>query len=176
MAACRERFLCDEMLARLGRWLRAAGYDVLIAAEGEEDKQLLQRAEEEDRLFITRDRKLLEHSGAAKRVVLLGANQLAGQLEELSWLCSIDWLCQPFSRCLECNSELMVADAEVRARVPAEALREGEDILYCPYCDQPYWYGSHARRMQRKLEHLSMGNWDANVEEDVTFINREKSE
>jgi uncharacterized protein len=28
------RFLCDEMLRGLGRWLRAAGYDTVIADGG----------------------------------------------------------------------------------------------------------------------------------------------
>ena len=28
------RFLCDEMLKGVGRWLRAAGYDTVIAAGG----------------------------------------------------------------------------------------------------------------------------------------------
>ena len=163
MSGCLERFLCDEMLARLGRWLRAAGYDVLIATSGEEDKKLLQRARDEDRLFISRDRKLLEHRDAINSVVLLDANQLPGQLQELSWLCSIDWLCQPFSRCLECNSEV-VADDAIRKQVPTEALREGEELLYCPHCDQAYWYGSHVRRMRKKLEQFSAGVWDGDVE------------
>lgn len=164
MAGCDERFLCDEMLARLGRWLRAAGYDVVIAESGEDDRELLQQACDEDRLFITRDRKIEEHREAAGRVVLLEGNQLSEQLKELSWLCSIDWLCQPFSRCLECNSELVVAEDAVRKQVPPEALREGEVLLYCPHCDQPYWYGSHVRRMRKKLEQFSTGVWDGDID------------
>ena len=167
MSGCRERFLCDEMLARLGRWLRAAGYDVLIATAGEEDKKLLQLARDEDRLFISRDRKLLEHRDAINSVVLLDANQLAGQLQELSWLCSIDWLCRPFSRCLECNSQLVAASPEVITRVPQGALREDETVLYCPRCDQPYWSGSHVRRMRHQLENFSQGIWNASAENDA---------
>ncbi len=168
MPGCRERFLCDEMLARLGRWLRAAGYDVLIAEAGEADKELLQRARNDDRLLITRDRKIEEHREAAGRVVLLDANQLSGQLKELSWLCSIDWLCHPFSRCLECNTKLVVADDSVRRRVPSQALRADEKLLYCPHCDQPYWHGSHVRRMQNKLKQLSAGIWDGGLDDELT--------
>lgn len=171
MSGCRERFLCDEMLARLGRWLRAAGYDVAIATCGEEDRRLLQQARLEQRRLLTRDRKLLEYRDADERVTLIAANQLAGQFAELSDSFSIDWLCRPFSRCLECNSELVPAPAEVMLRVPVEALREGEQLLYCPVCDQPYWYGSHVKRMRRKLEYLSQGEWDANVEQEFTVIN-----
>ena len=35
------RFLCDEMLVKLARLLRAAGYDTYLAAGGEKDEQLL---------------------------------------------------------------------------------------------------------------------------------------
>ncbi len=31
------RFLCDEMLTRLARWLRAAGYDTVMLEIGESD-------------------------------------------------------------------------------------------------------------------------------------------
>ncbi len=166
MPGCDERFLCDEMLARLGRWLRAAGYDVVIASPGEQDRVLLQQAISEDRLFITRDQKLLEHRGTEGRVVLLEGNRLADQFRELSWVCDIDWMCHPFSRCLECNGELVEAEASLRSRVPPQSLRDDEPLLYCPRCDKPYWFGSHARRMRYKLEQLAQGNWEAGVEED----------
>jgi len=172
MSGCIERFLCDEMLVRLGRWLRAAGYDVAIAEAGEEDRVLLQRAREEGRLFVTRDSQLRELRDSAGVVVLLEENQLAGQLRELSWLCNIDWLCHPFSRCLECNSELVAAEDTVKGRVPPEALREEETLLYCPTCDKPYWNGSHVRRMRCKLEQLSAGIWDGVVDEELADNNK----
>lgn len=172
MSGCGEPLFCDEMLARLGRWLRAAGYDVAIAAPGESDRDLLQRAVAERRLFITRDRRLLEYHSIADRVLLLLANTLAGQFAELSERLVIDWLCNPFSRCLECNTELTRADESVRGRVPPEALREDDQLLYCPHCDKPYWNGTHVKRMRLKLEHLSRGEWDTNIELEVAQMNR----
>ena len=37
------RFLCDEMLGRLCRYLRAAGYDALFARNGAGDAELLRQ-------------------------------------------------------------------------------------------------------------------------------------
>lgn len=159
MDACVQRFLCDEMLARLGRWLRVAGYDVAIASSGESDKALLERALREQRHLLSRDQKLLEHRGADSCVTLLSANTLAGQLQQVSECFSIHWLCRPFTRCLVCNTLLEPATDDVVKRVPPGALREGERVLYCHECDQPYWSGSHVRRMQKKLEQLSLGKW-----------------
>lgn len=39
-AVC-DRLLCDEMLIRLGRWLRAAGYDTAIATARGADRALV---------------------------------------------------------------------------------------------------------------------------------------
>ena len=165
MPESRERFLCDEMLSRLGRWLRVAGYDVAIAQPGDEDKNLLQLAMDEQRCFLSRDRKLLEHRGTEGGVQLISANDLPGQLQELSEAFSIDWQLAPFTRCLECNTELVVAESRLLNRVPEEALREGEQALYCSHCDKVYWHGSHVRRMRSKLRQLSQGIWDGNVDE-----------
>ena len=44
------KFLCDEMLKRLGQWLRVAGYDVLMLPDGTSDRELIQRAVEEHRV------------------------------------------------------------------------------------------------------------------------------
>ena len=52
------RFLCDEMLRGLGRWLRAAGYDTVIAGGGIPDRALAARCAEEDRVLLTKDRQL----------------------------------------------------------------------------------------------------------------------
>jgi uncharacterized protein with PIN domain len=38
------RFLCDEMLVRLARLLRAGGYDTYLASDGESDAGLLKLA------------------------------------------------------------------------------------------------------------------------------------
>ena len=49
------KLFCDEMLIKLGRWLRVAGYDTRIARQGMSDRQIMQLAREENRCLITRD-------------------------------------------------------------------------------------------------------------------------
>ena len=52
------RFLCDEMLHGLGRWLRAAGYDTVIADGGLSDRAVAARCTDEHRVLLTKDRHL----------------------------------------------------------------------------------------------------------------------
>jgi uncharacterized protein with PIN domain len=62
------QFLCDEMLHGLGRWLRAAGYDTVIAAGGLSDRALPTCCAEEDRVLLTKIGTLPRPSGALQRL------------------------------------------------------------------------------------------------------------
>lgn len=145
-------FLCDQMLMRLGRWLRAAGYDTAIQEEATTDRALLRRALDEGRLLVTRDRKLTEFREAPGAVVLLAGNTLSDCAAELTLSTGIDWLHRPFTRCLVCNELLTGASAEARERIPAGARALADAATWCPACDKLFWPGSHVRRMRARLE------------------------
>ena len=145
------KFLCDEMLQRVGRWLRAAGYDTAIETQGEIDSRLLQRALEEGRCLLTRDRKLLEHRGAGEAVLLLESDGVDACIRELTQRLAVDWQYRPFSRCLRCNTPLVAASAEQMQQIPARVRDRFETARYCPRCRQLYWEGSHVRRMRERL-------------------------
>ncbi len=153
------------MLQRAGRWLRAAGYDVVIADPGQPDRELLDLARDEGRLLLTRDRGLMEYRDASEYVLLVEANLLEEVLAEITARLDIDWQRQPFSRCMECNTPLVPAPPEVIRRVPPQSLREDETLLYCPRCDKAYWNGSHVKRMRRHLARFARGDWRINEEE-----------
>lgn len=145
------KFLCDEMLLGLGRWLRAAGYDTAIAAAGAADRDLLRQAAAEERIVVSRDRRLLEHRAAAGRVVLLAAEGIDGCARELSALLQVDWSYRPFSRCLVCNSPLVAATVFDRAALSPATAHLPEPLRRCPRCDKIYWNGGHVRRMRARL-------------------------
>ena len=153
------RFLCDEMLERLGRWLRAAGHDTAIAPSGSDDRALVEQAGEENRWLITRDRHLARFRNGDGRVVLLEANDTAALAAELSDRFKIDWLHRPFSRCLDCNTILQPATPRQLDRIPRSALAIAREGWYCPSCDKVLWQGSHVRRMRHTLENFAQGKW-----------------
>jgi len=145
------KFLCDEMLRGLGRWLRAAGYDTAIAGDGAADRDLLRQAADEARILVSRDRRLLEHRTAAGRVVLLAADGVDDCARELSTRLPIDWSYRPFSRCLLCNAPLVPAAASECAGPPPSVAGLPGSLHRCPRCDKIYWEGSHVRRMRARL-------------------------
>jgi uncharacterized protein len=138
------------MLAGLARWLRAAGHDTELAAQGERDAALVRLAEQQGRIFLTRDRSVPQIRTSAKVWVLpaAGLDNEAAALRERG----VDWLFAPFTRCQVDNTPLVPAGPEELARMPEESRVLPGPHQACPTCGRVYWPGSHVRRMRAKLE------------------------
>jgi hypothetical protein len=146
------KFICDDMLGKLARLLRALGFDTFYQKEIP-DHQLLRQALEEDRVVVTRDRKLVQVKTVPK-YVLIWSDQPVAQLEELLQKLSVS-LDQEnvFSRCLECNTILKRVEKEkVKDKVYPYVYQTQENFWYCPTCDKLYWAGTHIQKMGEKLK------------------------
>ena len=99
------KFLCDQMLIRLGRWLRAAGYDTKIIEKKLDDRDIYNIATKEKRILITRDRHFLDFENGSN-VIWLKSNTVENCVLELSKKIQMNWIYQHFSRCLICNEIL----------------------------------------------------------------------
>ena len=150
-----DRFLCDEMLRGLARWLRAAGYDTVTAPPGTSDRRLLAKARAEGRRLLSRDRKLLEHRDALRWVHLLQGEGVDAWARELRTGLGLDWQRAPFSRCLLCNTPIAPPPAGVRP--PADLPAGAGKLRHCPRCRKWYWEGGHVARMRRKLRAWQRG-------------------
>ena len=146
------RFLCDEMLGHLARYLRAAGYDTEFASNGDPDRNLLRQCQAEGRHFITQDQLVREHKAAQDVALILPQGDLDHLAIQLGAHFGLDWLSHAFTRCLEDNTPLQEADAMALQRIPADARRPGEPYKCCPACNRVYWRGSHYKRMHARLQ------------------------
>ncbi len=160
MIGLKRRFICDEMLNRLARWLRAAGYDTEQVAHGVNDRDLMAHAVASDRLILTRDHKFLERRGSASQVFLVISGAIDEQAHELTAPLGINWLKAPFSRCLMDNAPLRPA---IKAEIddlpwPSQSLTG--PFTTCPDCGRHYWTGSHTLRMRDKLEAWTRGQFE----------------
>jgi hypothetical protein len=100
VAAGELQLLCDEMLRGLGRWLRAAGYDTVIAAGGLPDRQLAACCAQEDRILLTKDRHLAASIKNAALVLLVFGDGIDEAGCALRLALGIDWQRAPFTRCI----------------------------------------------------------------------------
>jgi uncharacterized protein len=145
------RFLCDEMLHGLGRWLRAAGYDTVIVAGGLSDRAIAARCAEENRVLLTKDRHLATTRTGDAQVVLLSGGGIDEVARALRIALAIDWQHAPFTRCLVDNRPLEAAPPYSVTQVPERSRAAGGPLRLCPECGRLYWPGSHVRRMQQRL-------------------------
>lgn len=143
----RPGLMVDEMLMRLGRWLRMAGMDVANASGG--DRELLRKAKDEARTLITRDKELYRaclHKGIS--AILLRETGLEGQLRELAFA-GIALRYQPV-RCTVCNSSLQQVEKD-QSGIPRTA---NGPFWMCSGCGKVFWNGSHVERISLFLERI----------------------
>ena len=146
-----RRFLCDVMLGRLARWLRAAGYGTLLANGDDSDWSLLAQAQEEHRILLTRDRRFMEPTGALEHVLMIDNDGVADQAHELKRQLGLDWFHARFSRRIIDNVPLRRATAVEAGAVRSRVRARGGAFFACPECGRLFWAGDHHSRMHRRL-------------------------
>lgn len=147
--------IADAMLGGLARWLRAAGLDVEYEA-GSQDEDLAAQVASTGRILLTRDRRLACRRLVRGRVLLLEAQDLVGQIQEIHQAFGPLPL-SPLSRCTVCNGLLSPCRPEDAAgKVPAFVLAGGGPFLACGGCGRVYWPGTHRERLLRRLVGLGL--------------------
>ena len=147
-----EKWLADEMLGRLARFLRMMGLDT-DSPTGLSDDALRARAQSEGRTLLTRDAALARRTPGAVR---LHALDLAGQLREFHQARPSIELRPRFDRCTKCNGELHeLSPTEARAaHIPDPVIDRPAPapMFQCGACGQAYWEGSHTDRIRQFLD------------------------
>lgn len=155
------RLLADEMLGRLARWLRVLGYDTAWK-RGVSDDVLLQQAERQGRLLLTRDTLLAQRRAVRRGAVtalLVRHDHLHDQLVQLRADLSLQQVAEP--RCLVCNGELRPVTVEYAAlRVPPYVAATQTAFRYCTACDRVVWPGTHWDEMLRVLRRAGVSMVD----------------
>jgi len=145
-----RRFVADAMLGRLARWLRALGYDTVYDASAD-DRALVDLANNEHRILLTRDRQLLRDL-RPRQALEIRSDVPLDQLSEVVRALALPAPNDLFRRCLVCNTLLDdVTPAEAVALVPPAPRALPGPVRRCATCGRVYWPGSHVRRMTRAL-------------------------
>jgi uncharacterized protein with PIN domain len=132
------KFLCDQNLGRLAKWLRLMGFDTIYMSTW--DEKMIEDALAEQRMILTRrkDMKL------AKGHMLIKDNDVRFQLSQVVNAFHLDELKNPLSRCILCNKKLHSIDrAKAKDRVPEYVYLTYDLFSECPSCEKVYWKGTH---------------------------------
>ncbi len=147
------RFVLDNHLGRLAAYLRMLGFDSVYRNDFD-DEELAQISADEDRILLTRDRRLLMRK-AVRWGYCLRSLDSRRQVEEVLLRFALTGQIAPFKRCLRCNASLRpVEKAQVLERLEPLTKRYYEEFHICPACGQVYWKGSHYEHMQQMIDRL----------------------
>ena len=146
------RFICDEQLGKLAKWLRLEGFDALYECPID-DKKLIFLAQSEQRILLTRDRHLSAKT-LWNNIVLIDKTNYADQLRELKQKVKLTKP-KPFTRCLDCNLlTVTAAKASVEGRVPKQVYETYQEFYTCLGCRKVFWQGSHVVASRARLRLL----------------------
>jgi uncharacterized protein len=147
-------FLADINVARLAGLLRMVGFDAEAVGPGMTSSVTLDRAIEEKRILLTRNRDLLKQ----RRLVfghLVRSQDPEKQLKEILNLYRLQDRIRPFSRCIACNRPLTEVDKKTVIDRLLPLTRKYYDRFYqCTGCGKIYWRGSHHDKMTAQLERI----------------------
>ena len=157
------QFIADVHLGKLARYLRLLGFDVVFD-QRLDDTGIIRRAVKEQRIILTRDRKLL-HAKVITHGCCLHSQTPLTQLREVIDRYDLQPTLRPFSRCLICNGKLLeVAKASIIDRLEPKTRIYYDRFRKCDGCGKVYWPGSHFERLKVVL--TTAGLTDAHFLED----------
>jgi uncharacterized protein len=148
------KFLCDDNLGKLAKYLRLMGFDTAFAAIIG-DGELIAKMLKENRFVITRDRRLADRIETG-RVAVVDIDSPEKQLRQVVQKLDIPIIQEQFfSRCLICNEVCRaIKPDDIKDKVFPYILKTKNQFRQCPKCDRIFWQGSHYNRMMVKLSQL----------------------
>lgn len=145
-----KKLLFDEMLKRTCTWLRIFGVDCRYE-KGRDDDELLEIAEKEGYILITKDEKLSQR--CVKRgvgTVFIRNGTLEGQVAQVVRDLGLELSFPERTRCPDCGAMLRIAGKEeVKGKVPEGAYNDNTEYWLCDRCGKAYWRGGHWENITR---------------------------
>jgi len=147
------KFVCDDNLGKLAKWLRTLGYDTLFF-DPIVDGELVSRALKENRVVLSRDTHLSRFKlKLGERLLLIKSDKHLEQLKQVieHFKLKIDKNLL-FSRCLICNQVLEKVEKEIiKDRLYPHVYRTQDNFVHCPKCDRIFWPATHVEKMTKTL-------------------------
>jgi hypothetical protein len=155
------KFIVDNNVGKLARWLRTIGYDTLLLKQ-KDNKKMIEIALDESRVILTRDTQLMKRrlvTNGKLRAMFITQDNPKEQLQETVRKLNLSYHFKPFSLCLECNQRLIPRSREeVQNLVPPHVFETQTQYMECPACHRIYWQGTHWQAMIKELDTFHRGS------------------
>lgn len=150
-------FLVDAMLGNIAKKLRLFGFDSEYFSDID-DAQLIEKAKNENRTIISRDRLLIDRAKKEKipSIYITKENEIDQFLEIISIVpLQLNEISGNVARCSKCNSTTSQIDkSKIENKIPQGILEYNDKFWKCDKCDQIYWEGTHIKKLQEFTDKL----------------------
>jgi uncharacterized protein with PIN domain len=154
------KFIVDNNVGKLAKWLRVIGYDTLFF-NGSNDSRMVAIALAEERVILTRDTQIMKRrvvTSGRLQAILVQSDEPERQMHQVIDNLHLDCRSKSFTMCLECNQPLMEkSKQQVKDLVPPYVFQTQNQYMECPKCHRIYWRGTHWQRMTEKLKKWTIG-------------------
>ena len=155
------KFIADNNVGKLAKWLRIIGYDTLLFKE-KNDSKMIEIALNEDRVILTKNNQIMKRrlvTNGKLKAVHIKCDEPKVQLRETVKMLSLDYHFNPFSLCLKCNQKLVPrSKEEMQDFVPPRVFEIQEHYIEYLSCHRIYWHGTHWQAMVSELRNTMEGN------------------
>jgi uncharacterized protein with PIN domain len=148
------KFIVDNNVGKLAKWLRIMGHDTLFF--NGDDADMIATALTEDRVILTRDTQIMKRRVVVNgqlKAILIHSDKPELQMNQVVDTLDLNQQFKPFTICLECNKHLLERSKyQIKDLVPPYVFRTQSQYMECPTCHRIYWRGTHWQAMTKKLE------------------------
>ena len=152
------RFICDNMLGKLARYLRLLGFDTLYSPDHNHNRLFL--AARSGRILLTTEthiRRVLAGHGLSIPFIRITTHipneqlqEIINKLPELKLNPSLF-----FTRCSLCNGILQpVAKETIKDKIPPKIYQRLNIFHQCSDCGKIYWHGTHTEKLLKLFKSL----------------------
>ncbi len=145
------KFIADNMLGKLAKYLRMMGYDTVYPPPSDANG-LIVLSKSEDRVILTRN-SIFIRDFKPENYLFIESQHFSEQMIQVIKKFNLEINTDNFfTLCMICNEHLFqVSKEEVKEKVPESVYINFKEFRQCPSCSRIYWHGGHTQRMENKL-------------------------
>lgn len=147
------KFIVDEHLGKLGKYLRMLGFDTFYKNNYRQG-ELVDLSLSEKRTILTKDKSVLKRTDVTHGYFVRHTD-VDNQVKETIIRFDLQKDIKEFTRCMECNELLRLIEKETIIDQIPPKVAEWQDKFYrCSNCNKIYWQGTHHQKMNSFIQSI----------------------
>ncbi len=147
------KFIADVQLGTLAKYMRMLGLDTFYRNSYWKN-EIIEISLKERRVILTKDKDLLKRTEITHGYWIRNDNP-DQQIKELIKRFDLRNEIKEFTRCFQCNTELINVDKkDIQEKLPPKIREQQNEFSFCGSCNKIYWKGTHYEKMSAAIARI----------------------